>query len=575
MRAGTLPTILLALLPLGAAAQPAGPAQINPAERLAPPPGPRVAPALQAPPVTPRTGPGAAQALRIATAAVSGNTAVPASAFEPALGAIRGRQVALAQVEETRIAILHAYRAAGFPFASIDAGLTRRADGSADLLYRVTEGFIAEVRLDGDIGPAGTQVLRFLDRLTQERPLSAATLERALLLASDIPGVAVRGLVRPLPGEPGALQLVAQVERRAFSGYVNVDNRGSTFAGPWQGLVGVGANALTALGERTELLLFGAEDSEQSFAQVNFEAFLGGSGLRLRGYAGGGESRPGSTLAAIGYLGETQVLGAGLVYPIIRSRPLSLFVSGQFDMFDSDVQTGIGGVRALASEDKVRTLRAGLEVQSLDQAIPFLPAGVSVASLRAHQGVSWLGATADGSPQASRTGSQFSFSKFTFDIQRNQPLFEITEGWLVSLQGIVGGQYSNDVLPQVEKFYLGGGRLNRGFYAGQVTGDNALGWGVELQLDTGFDLPVEALSPLGRRLGTQFYLFYDAGQTWENVATDRDRRLTSFGGGVRFNFGGPVQLDIEAVRRGTLRPDGVAADPLREDALFVRTLFRF
>lgn len=575
MRPALLPILLLALAPVGAGAQTATPAQVNPVERMRPQAPPRVAPAVQPPPLTPRTGPGAAQTVRITDAAVSGNTAVPASAFDSALAAVRGREVALAQVEETRIAILRAYRAAGFPFAAVDAGLTRRPDGSAELVYRVTEGYVAEVRLDGDIGPAGTQVLRFLNRLTEERPLRAATLERALLLASDVPGVTVRGLVRPLPGEPGALQLVAQVERRAIGGYFNVDNRGSTFAGPWQGLFSVGVNSLTEFGERTEFSLFGAEGGAQYFGQVSFESFIGASGLRLRAYAGSGESRPGSTLAAIGYLGNTEVLGAGLVYPIIRSRPLSLFVSGQFDMFSSEVQTGIGGPRTVASEDKVRALRAGLELQSLDQPIPFLPAGVWVASARAHQGLSWLDATANNDPQASRTGSEFTFSKLTFDLQRTQPLFEIAEGWMLSLQGIVAGQQSNDVLPQVEKFYLGGGRLNRGFYAGQVTGDSALTWSAELQLDTGFDLPGDLPYGLGSRVGTQFYAFYDDGSTRENLSTDPNRRLTSFGGGVRFNVAGSLLFDIEGVRRETRRPDGAAADPLREDALFARAMVRF
>lgn len=575
MRHALLPLALVVALPAGALAQPASPAQVNPIERNAPQPPPRVAPAVQPPPLVPRTGPGAAQTVRIGAATVTGNIAVPTSDFAAALDGVRGREVSLAQIEEARIAILRAYRSAGYPFAAVDAGLTRRPDGGADLGFRVTEGYIAEVRLDGDIGPAGTQVLRFLNRLTDERPVSAASLERALLLASDIPGVTVRGVVRPLPGEPGALQLVAQVERRAVSGYINADNRGSRFAGPWQGLVSVGVNSLTEFGERIELSLFGAEAGSQYFSQLNFETFIGGSGLRLRAYAGGGESRPGSTLAAIGYLGDTQVFGAGLVYPVIRRRPLSLFVSGQIDMFDSEVQTGTSGARSTASNDQVRTLRLGAEVQSLDAWIPFLPAGVTAANARLHQGLDILGATGNGDPQASRAGSEFDFTKITFDIQRTQPLFEIADGWMVSLQGIVAGQHSDNVLPQVEKFYLGGSRLNRGFYAGQVTGDSALTWGLELQLDTGFELPGDLPYGLGNRVGTQFYGFYDDGSTRENVATDRNRRLQSFGLGVRMNVGGGLQLDLEGVRRETRRPDGAAVAPLREDILFARALVRF
>src|SRR3712207_1254735 len=106
----------------------------------------------------------------------------------------------------------------------------------------------------------------------------SAALERALLLTSDIPGVTVRGVLRPLPGEPGALQLVAQLTRRPVSGYVNIDNRGYEATGAWQGLLVAGANSFTALGERTELAILEGEAHNQTFVQLSEEVFLGGSG---------------------------------------------------------------------------------------------------------------------------------------------------------------------------------------------------------------------------------------------------------------------------------------------------------
>ena len=575
MRPGLLLLLAAAALPTAASAQPTAPLQTNPIDRATPQATPRVAPALQPAPLVPRTGPGAAQVVRLGEVAVSGNRALPASAFAATLDRLRGAEVPLAQLEEARIEVLRAYRAADFPFAAVDAGLTPRVGGAADLVFRVTEGFVAEVRLEGDIGPAGTQVLRFLNRLLDERPVTGAALERALLLASDIPGVAVRGVVRPLPSEPGALQLVAQVERRAVSGYVTLDNSGSRFAGPWQGLLAIGANALTEFGERTELVLFGAEGATQGFAQLNFETFIGGSGLRLRGFAGVGQSRPGSTLAAIGYEGETQVAGIGLSYPLVRRRPFSLFATGQFDLLGSEVRTGTGASSSVASRDDIRTLRGGFDMQSVDAAIPFLPAAVTAGSLRLHQGLSALGASANGDPQASRAGSRFDFTKATLDIQRTQPLIELAEGWELSLQVLAAGQYSGDILPQSEKFFLGGNRLTRGYYAGQVTGDSAIALGVELQLDTAVSLSGEAPWGLGNRLGAQFYLFHDQGRTYENGPTDQDRRLVSWGGGARLNLSNSVQLGLELAHRETLRPNGAGTDPIASDAVFFRTLIRF
>ena len=40
--------------------------------------------------------------------------------------------------------------------------------------------------------------------------------------------------------------------------------------------------------------------------------------------------------------------------------------------------------------------------------------------------------------------------------------------------GLLTGQWSPNILPPAEQFYLGGARFTRGYYAGQVPGDKAL-----------------------------------------------------------------------------------------------------
>jgi hemolysin activation/secretion protein len=61
---------------------------------------------------------------------------------------------------------------------------------------------------------------------------------------------------------------------------------------------------------------------------------------------------------------------------------------------------------------------------------------------------------------------------------------------MVSIQGLAAGQWTNDILPQAEKFYLGGNRLGRGYYAGQVTGDRAWAVSMELQYNIALELAV-------------------------------------------------------------------------------------
>ena len=551
------------------------PGQRNPIELLAPPPPVRLAPGLQQPPLVPQTGPGAAATVRIGRVSITGNEAIPGAALEGAIGGLAGTVQPLSRIEDARLAILRRYREAGYVFAAVDAGLTRRPDGSVDIVFGVVEGYIAEVRLEGDIGPAGTQVLRFLNRLVGVRPASTGDIERALLLASDVPGVTVRGTLRPLQTEPGALQLVAQVERRWFSGFASLDNRGFRGVGPFQWLGVAGLNSFTEFGERTELAYYGAQDSAQWFLQGSVEAFIGGSGLRLRVYGGGGETRPSGTLRQVGYYGRTTVGGIAATYPVIRSRAVNLAVSGSFDAFDGEVQTGTQA-RQRASFDQVRALRAGLELQTLEARIlPFLPAATNLGSLRVHQGVPWLGATGSGDPQASRSGNEnFRFTKLSGEAQRTQPLFAPFESGMVSIQGLVLGQWTDDILPLPEKCYLGGSRLGRGYFAGQVTADRCWGYALELQLDLAYDVPLQPAWG-SNRFTSQFYLFRDFARGYENLPADPDRRLSSWGGGVRTVISDAVQIDLEGVHRVVVNPEGAAVRPLKEAAFFFRTLFRF
>ncbi len=568
------PVPVLAQAPVSIPRPPPPPADLI--DRVGPATAPALSPRTQPAPPEAQRGPGESREVAVSTAMVQGSTALNPARFRDVLAPIEGRTVTLARIEETRLAVLGLYRRAGYPFVSVTASLVPQADGRAEVRFAVIEGYVAEVRLDGDIGPAGTQVLRFLERVKQVRPISTAAVERALLLASDVPGVTVRGVLQPIQGEPGALRLVAQLSRSAVSGYFNVDNRAYQLTGPWQALLVGGLNSFTEYGERTEISLFGAEQASQWFTQASVETFIGGSGLRMRLYAGMGNTLPTGQLAEIGYESENRLAGLVATYPIIRSRPANLFAVAQFDIFDSDIYTGVGtsSGRNVAGRDRIRTARGGFDMQALDTLVPFLPAATNQGSVRIHQGLAVWDATANNDPEATRIGSEFDFTKYTADYQRVQPIFSPFEGAMINIQGYFTGQWSTNILPNAEKYYLGGSRLGRGFYSGQVTGDWGYGYAFELQLDLAYDLAAQP--PMGNNRGsTQFYVFRDMGWAYQNLDTDADRRLSSWGGGFRTVFADTVQFDVEVARRLTTRPDGEFSEPLRATQLYFRTLIRF
>ncbi len=546
--------------------------QGSPIPRILPPSAPATAPpapGLTAP-VAPSNVPAGNVAINSAT--VEGATAYPAARLAPFTAGLTGPAVSVEKIEQARAALLSLYRGDGYVLTTVSATVTP----TGQLRFNVIEGHIAAVRLDGDIGPAGVQVLRFLNHLTTQTPIDNATLERWLLLAQDVPGVTLNAVLRPSTDDPGALTLVAQVQRQAVSGLLTVDNRAFRQTGPQEGLLVLDANSFTQFGERTEVSLYHTNGNTQNFGQASTDFFVGDSGLHVRIYGGYGQANPSDFLRTIGYEGYTTTFGIAGIYPAIRSREQTLNVVMNLDAVETEVRTATGaqGQEIRASRDSLRIGRLGAEYALNDILLGGDRPAVNFASFRASQGMPFLGGTGNHNATPGRQNERADFTKVAIELSRTQTLFSPWPGASVAVKTRFLGQGTGDVLPPAEKFFMGGTDINRGFYSGEVTGDNAVDGSIELQLNTGIDL-----SLFGHTIpiASQFYAFYDRGKTWENQRQDPNIRLSSEGIGVRTNITRYTEFDIEGVIRNTRLPSGTAGVvvPLKADAAYWRLLTRF
>ncbi len=542
--------------------------QGSPIDRVLPPKPPAVSSGMDTAPSRPASLADAKATVTINSVSLEGTTLFGADEFRTSLALLHG-PVKVSLVDDVRRGIVDRYRADGYVLTAVNATL----DPQGRLRFVVTEGRIAEVKLDGDIGPAGTQVLRFLNRLTETAPIDAKTLERYLLLAQDIPGVTVRAVLRPSTVEPGALTLIAQVQRRALSGLLTADNRGAPFTGPDTALALLSVNSLTEYGEKTELSLFRSLNNTQVFGQVSTEAFIGSSGLKVRLYAGSGTADPSGQLRATGYHGVTTVGGVSVSYPLIRTRQQTLNLGGYFDLLESHIDTGISPAQQ-ASRDNIRALRLGADYASQDNWLGDTRTGVNSVSLRVSRGVPFLGASPAFYPKAGRNGQRVDFTRGNAEATRTQTLFQVGDASSIALQVTVAGQLSEDILPSSEKFFLGGARWNRGYYSGEVSGDSGLTTAVELQFNTSFSTEVFAHA---LDIDTQLYAFTDWGQSWESQKTDSNRRLMSLGLGTRLSVSRDTDINLEGAERLVRRPAGAASTTtaLSAQTVYWRVLTRF
>jgi hemolysin activation/secretion protein len=546
--------------------------QGSPIPRVLPPAPPVVGPGPGAPLAAPAPVPTGSVAVR--SVRVEGVSAYAAPQTQAVTAGLVGPSIPLARIEAARTALLNLYRGDGYALTTV----TARVEPNGALRFIVVEGRIAEVKLEGDIGPAGTQVLRFLNHLTELRPLDTASLERWLLLAQDIPGVTVRAVLRPSTGEPGALTLVAQVDRQAIAGLLNVDNRASRFTGPIEGLALLDLNSFTEFGERTEATFYHTDGSTQNFGQLTTEAFLGGSGLRGRLYGGYGDADPSGFLRDARYHGTTTVFGGALTYPLIRARQQTLNLSGYFDAIETRItQIAVTGTGLQRGFDSLRVARLGADYAVQDGLLGDIRPAISTVNVRLSQGIPAFGATSNDNTEATRVGERVDFTKFVADLSRVQTLFSLWSDSTVAIKGRIIGQYSGQILPPAEKFYLGGPEFTRGFYSGEVTGDSAFVWQAELQLNTSYDLQVFDRT---FNIAAQFYAFYDRGEVWQNQSAQLETpytRVSSMGIGVRMNVTRFTEFNLEGVHRNTRLVEGTApfVSPLKADAAYWRVITRF
>ncbi|HJQ60134.1 MAG TPA: ShlB/FhaC/HecB family hemolysin secretion/activation protein [Vineibacter sp.] len=545
--------------------------QTPPQQLRPPPPPPEVPPGTipAAPPGATEAPPGADKIfLTPSEIEVEGATVYPPAVIEALTRPLIGRRVAASEIFELARTIERKYRGDGYFLTSVAVPAQRAGDGKVKL--RVVEGFISNVVVEGDIGAAAAQARRFLDNLVGRKPVNLRELERYLLLTEDMPGVSIRAVLRP-GKEPHSSELVVQLKRDPWDLFAQVDNRGFKHTGSRQITVTAGANSFTPLAERLEGTFFTTLSREQNFGQVSWTNFIGSEGFRLRVYGGRGYVKPGGPLKATEYAGLITIAGFSGHYPVVRSRQFNLNAGAGFDRYDSDVEV-IGGT--LLNRTKLRVVRLTADANYRDGWN-----GITFGNIRLSEGLSRFGATKKGDLRLNRLDAEPAFRKINAEVSRLQGLYS-TDWFALNLLGTVAGQYSRDILPANEKYFVGADRLGRGFYAGQVTGDKAVAATIELQFNVVIpndDVGGGSITADSRERGTpvQLYGFYDHAKIWNNAPLDVPRLVArSLGGGARVNVLPTTTVEVEGVRRIDRDVDGPNAKRLDPWSIYLRLTTR-
>jgi hemolysin activation/secretion protein len=457
---------------------------------------------------------------------VHGAVTLSPESFRPFYQNLIGKDVTLSDIYDVADRIEDAYRKAGYPLTRAYVPPQRVSDGVFTI--DVVEGYVASVSVEDGDTTAHNRVEDYLQPVIGEKPLHLDTLERALLLSNDLPGVTATGVLRPSPNTPGASDLAVTVSQPRFSGGLAIDNRGSKLTDRWTATADVAINSL--FGDADQLLgsFASSPDSFQRYVgQVRYRRPIGDGGLigSLAGTIAHGE--PGSFLSLFNIVTDSWAVGPRLSYPVIRTRAETLVIDGGFTFQDARVDI----LSTPFSHDQWRVADVGLSYIRNDVLGGIWSAGVDLS-----QGLPIFGATSDHSPMLSRVGGTTAFTKLTgalhFTTRLAGPLSLALDGQ---------GQYSFNPLISGEQIIFGGTQIGRGYDPGAITGDDGLGGSVELRYTARLpQYAIEALQP---------YVFFDTAKVW-NIHEGGlfDFSIASTGGGLRFWFPYNIAADVELAR---------------------------
>jgi hemolysin activation/secretion protein len=151
--------------------------------------------------------------------------------------------------------------------------------------------------------------------------------------------------------------------------------------------------------------------------------------------------------------------------------------------------------------------------------------------LEGRKGLNVLDASQPEGAFSSRLGANPQALVGKFSAEAEAPLFK-----RLRVAARLQGQISDSPLTSPEQFQVGNLSLGRGYQPGSALGDEVIGGSVELRAG-----PFRGI----RKLTFQPYVFCDAVRLWTlTPGAEGARTLSSFGGGVRIEAPGRMNLDL-------------------------------
>jgi hemolysin activation/secretion protein len=428
------------------------------------------------------------------------------------------------------------------PEITLDDSLT----GRGVLRAQVFEAQVTRVVYEGDDGAFSPALKRIGDELEGARPLRRDDVPQALRRMREIAGLAVTASTRRDADTRNAFELVVDSDYSAIDGVVRMNNRGTDQVGPLFMLGQVFANGLLGRQEKIGLIFAAATDHDEYLGGgLYLDTPLGGHGTRANALLFSSHSAPNEAPVNLGDEYTRDRATFKLTQPLRQDAAFSL--NGSLGLEADDLTIDRDGVAIRADRLRIveTALRGGLRAGAMQYS----------ASLQLRKGLNEFG----GGLQAAGLANDPRRADFLLTQLNASAYRRFAERW--SLRFDLFAQHSGYVLPDSERFKIGGDRLGRGFEVAEIAGDRGLGGKVELRRDL---LNTETL--VGR---VSTYGFYDIGSAWKQDRPGRESAATT---GVGFAMQGSTLTGYLEIAAPVSGPD---IEGQRRASVFGELSYRF
>ncbi len=398
---------------------------------------------------------------------ITGVSVLPMAALRAIVAPSEGKMLSLADLQRLADAITARYQKAGYPFSQAYVPAQTVRDGRVGIA--VLEAHYDHVLLQNSSRVRDVVPQAVLGELKVGMPVDQASLDRVLLLISDLPGTQVKGTLRPGPTPGGSELQVDVTPGPRINGNVSADDYGNAATGRERLDVNVNVLEPLRLGDVLSASALTA-GSGMNYGRLGYEVPLHGPATQLEAHVSTlGYKLVNGSEEPLDAHGTATTFGLGIDRILLRNTSANVTARLTYEDTELDDKVVVSGVNTQRHTEDWHAFVSG-GVTDLGGTTNF-SVGYTAGRV-VYDDASAL------EVDAGSARTEGSFTKYTIALSRVQQINPKT-----SLYGAVSYQGANKNLDASEQFFAGGPNSVEAYDNGVLSGAQGSSQAVELRRD--------------------------------------------------------------------------------------------